>query len=139
MIRKISVLFLALAFISVAFAQERGVGNEKRIVPDMNYVAPQAPTTTLESINAIGETFITTDYDYGGNNVIPKMISLADIDGTGDLDPFFVGMVRDNVAAVARYVAFGYSAFGAPIDAFRAFAPALSLVGEQHNFVLAEL
>ncbi|MCU0342720.1 MAG: T9SS type A sorting domain-containing protein [Ignavibacterium sp.] len=127
MIRKLSVLFLAVALISTAFAQERGVGNEKRIVPDVNYVAPQSPTSTLESITAIGETFITTDYDYGGNNAIPKMVSMADIDGTGDLDPFFVGMVRDNVAAVARYIAFGYSAFGAPIDAFRAFAPAQSL------------
>lgn len=127
MIRKISVLFLALAFISVAFAQERSVGNEKRVVPDMNYVAPQSPTTSLESINAIGETFITTDYDYGGNNVIPKMISLADIDATGDLDPFFVGMVRDDAAAVARYIGFGYSAFGAPIDVFKAFAPTQSL------------
>ena len=127
MIRKISVLFLALAFISVAFAQERGVGNEKMVVPDMNYQAPQSSSTTLEGTYAIGETFITTDYDYGGNNVIPKMISLADIDATGDLDPFFVGMVRDNAAAVARYIGFGYSAFGAPIDVFRAFAPAQSL------------
>lgn len=127
MIKKISVLFLALAFISVAFAQERSVGNEKRIVPDMNYQAPNSPSNPIEGTTLIGETFITTDYDYGGNNVIPKMISLADIDGTGDLDPFFVGMVRDNVAAVARYIAFGYSAFGAPIDVFRAFAPAQSL------------
>ena len=126
MIKKLSVLFLAVAFMSTAFAQERGVGNEKRMVPDMNYAAPQSPTTTLKNINAIGETFITTDYDYGGNNAIPKMISLADIDGIGDLDPFFVGMVRDNAASVARNVAFGYSAFGAPIDVFRAFDPAQS-------------
>ncbi len=127
MIKKISVLFLALAFISVAFAQERSVGNEKMIVPDMNYQAPNFPSNPIEGTTLIGETFITTDYDYGGNNVIPKMITLADIDATGDLDPFFVGMVRDNAAAVARYIAFGYSAFGAPIDAFKAFAPAQSL------------
>jgi len=126
MIKKISVLFLALAFISIAFAQERSVGNEKMIVPDLNYQAPNSQSNSIEGTTLIGETFITTDYDYGGNNVIPKMISLADIDATGDLDPFFVGMVRDNAAAVARYVSFGYSAFGAPIDAFRAFAPAQS-------------
>jgi hypothetical protein len=127
MIKKISVLFLALAFFSIAFAQERNVASEKRIVPDMNYQAPNSPSNPIEGTTLVGETFITTDYDYGGNNVIPKMISLADIDGTGNLDPFFVGMVRDNVAAVARYISFGYSAFGAPIDAFRAFAPAQSL------------
>ena len=55
------------------------------------------------------------------------MISLADIDGTGNLDPFFVGMRRDNVAGIATHIAFGYSAFGAPIDVFRAFAPTQSL------------
>ena len=137
MIRKISVLFLALAFLSTAFAQERRVASEKMVVPDMNYQAPNAPSTILNKVTAIGETFITTDYDYGGNNVIPKMISLAELDQTGTLDPFFVGMVRDNAAAVARYIGFGYSAFGAPIDVFKAFAPAQSLGWEQHNFVLA--
>ncbi len=127
MIKKISILFLALAFISVAFAQERSVVVEKKVVPNMDYSAPQSPSTILNKTLAIGETFMTTDYDYAGNNVIPKMISFTDIDGTGDLDPFFVGMVRDNVAAIARYIGFGYSAFGAPIDVFKAFAPTQSL------------
>ncbi|MEO8231978.1 MAG: hypothetical protein ABI638_06825, partial [Ignavibacteriota bacterium] len=127
MIKKISVLFVALAIISTAFAQERKVGSEKMIVPDMNYQSPYPPTPIFNKVASIGETFITTDYDYAGNNVIPKMISRADIDGTGDLDPFFVGMVRDNASSVARYIAFGYSAFSAPIDVFKAFAPTQSL------------
>ncbi|HRP60962.1 MAG TPA: hypothetical protein PK833_11870, partial [Vicingus sp.] len=120
-------MFLALAFISTAFAQERKAGSETMIVPDMNYQAPNSPYNPIEGTTLIGETFITTDYDYAGNNVIPKMISRADIDGTGDLDPFFVGMVRDNAASVLRYIGFGYSAFGAPIDVFKAFAPTQSL------------
>jgi len=125
--KKISVLFFALIFVSTVVAQDRSVGNDKRIVPDVNYVAPQATNLTLKGVNFIGEEFIQTDFDYGGNNVIPKMISLADIDGTGNLDPFFVGMRRDNVAGIATHIAFGYSAFGAPIDVFRAFAPTQSL------------
>ncbi len=127
MIKKLSVLFIALAFMSVAFAQNSSVGKEKRIVPDMNFQAPNSPSTIQHKITSIGETFITTDYDYGGNNVIPKMIAFADIDQTGSLDPFFVGMVRDNVGGIARYISFGYKAFGAPIDAFSAFASAQSL------------
>ncbi len=123
MIKKFSVLFIALAFISTAFAQERRPGSERMIVPDLNYQSPTPSPSVQHKVTSIGETFITTDYDYGGNNVIPKMISRADIDGEGDLDPFFVGMVRNKAATILRYVAFGYSAFNAPIDVFRAFAP----------------
>ena len=125
--KKIFVIVFALIFVTTAVAQYRSVGNDKRMVPDVTYVAPHPTKPTLEGVNSIGETFIQTDFDYGGNNVIPKMISLADIDGTGSLDPFFVGMKRDNAASVNPYIAFGYKAFGAPIDYFSAFDPSLLL------------
>jgi len=127
MIKKLSVLFLAFSIFFVVNAQERRVVIEKRVVPDLNYQAPNSQVQTLDNPNLVGETFISTDYDYAGNNVIPKMISFADLDQTGTLDPFFVGMRRDNVGGVARFISFGYKAFGAPIDAFSAFDPSLSL------------
>lgn len=126
MIKRLSVLFFALAFVFTANAQ---VGQEKRMVPDPNYDAPVSHSMKLEKINSFGELFMHTDYDYAGNNVIPKMLDLADIDGQDNLDPFFVGMRRDNSASpvIPRYITFGYSAFGAPIDVFSAFDPSLSL------------
>jgi len=127
MIKRLSILFFALAFIFTANAQ---VGQEKRMVLDPNYDAPVSQSMKLEKINSsFGELFMQTDYDYAGNNVIPKMLDLADIDGEDNLDPFFVGMRRDGTVSppVARYIPFGYKAFGAPIDVFNAFNPSLSL------------
>lgn len=130
MIKKLSVLFLALALISTAFAQDRNVVLEKKMIPDPTYQAPRAQSTTLNKVSSIGETFIITDYDYGGNNVIPKMIDFADIDGEGSLDPFFTAMRRDNVGQPGiRHVVFGYKAFNAPIDVFNAFNPATASLG----------
>jgi len=126
MIKRLTVLFFAIAFVFSSFAQESKIGQEKRQIPDVSFQAPLTQKS-LHKVNSIGEVFITTDYDYGGNNAIPKMIDLANIDGTGSLDPFFVGMVRDNAAVVARHIAFGYKAFDAPLDFFRAFAPTQSL------------
>ncbi len=124
MIKKLSVLFFALAFIFTANAQ---VGQEKKMVLDPNYDGPVSQTMRLQKISSFGELFMQTDYDYAGNNVIPKMIALADIDGEDNLDPFFVGMRRDNASGIARFIPFGYKAFGAPIDVFSAFDPSLSL------------
>ncbi len=129
MIKRLSVLFFAIAFVFTAVAQDRNVGQEKMQTPDPTFQAPVSQSTTLEKVNAVGELFMQSDYDYGGNNVIPKMIDIADIDQTDNLDPFFVGMRRDNTVtpAVARFIPFGYKAFGAPIDVFSAFNPAQSL------------
>ncbi|HSL87872.1 MAG TPA: T9SS type A sorting domain-containing protein [Ignavibacteriaceae bacterium] len=129
MIKKLSVLFIALAIFSFAFAQDRNVVEVKRMVPDANLQVKQGPSTILEKLTAIGETFIITDYDYGGNNVIPKMIDLADIDGDGTLNPFFTAMERDLAVNSNRRVMFGYSAFGAPIDVFNAFDPTVANYG----------
>lgn len=121
---------MAMAIFSFAFAQERNVVEEKKMVPDPNFQAPQSHSTSLNKISLIGETYLTTDYDYGGNNTIPKMIGFADIDGEGSLDPFFTAMRRDIVVApTLRHVIFGYKAFNAPIDVFNAFDPALASVG----------
>jgi hypothetical protein len=69
MIKKLSVLLIALALFSFAFAQDRNVVEEKMMIPDANLQVKQGPSTILEKLTAIGETFIITDYDYGGNNV----------------------------------------------------------------------
>lgn len=129
MIKKLSVLLIALALFSFAFAQDRNVVEEKMMIPDANLQVKQGPSTILEKLSAIGETFIITDYDYAGNNVIPKMIDLADIDGDGSLNPFFTAMERDVLVNNNRRVMFGYSAFGAPIDLFNAFDPAVANYG----------
>ncbi|MBS4036014.1 MAG: T9SS type A sorting domain-containing protein [Ignavibacterium sp.] len=129
MIKKLSVLFVALALFSFAFAQDRNIVTEKMMVPDANLQVKQGPSTILEKLTAIGETFIITDYDYGGNNSIPKMIALADIDGDGTLNPFFTAMERDLAVNTNRRVMFGYSAFGAPIDVFNAFDPTVANYG----------
>ncbi len=121
---------MAMALFSFAFAQERNVVEERKMVPDLNFQAPQSHSTSLNKISAIGETYLTTDYDYGGNNTIPKMIGLADIDGEGSLDPFFTAMRRDIVAApTLRHSIFGYKAFNAPIYVSNAFDPELASVG----------
>jgi hypothetical protein len=129
MIKKLSVLLIALALFSFAFAQDRNVVEEKMMIPDANLQVKQGPSTILEKLTAIGETFIITDYDYGGNNTIPKMIALADIDGDGTLNPFFTAMERDLAVNSNRRVMFGYSAFGAPIDVFNAFDPTVANYG----------
>lgn len=129
MIKKLSVLLIALALFSFAFAQDRNVVEERMMLPDNSFQAPRSQSTTLEKLSAIGETFIITDYDYAGNNVIPKMIDLADIDGDGSLNPFFTAMERDITVNTQRRVMFGYSAFGAPIDVFNAFDPAVANFG----------
>jgi hypothetical protein len=129
MIKKLSVLLIALALFSFAFAQDRNVVEEKMMIPDANLQVKQGPSTILEKLTAIGETFIITDYDYGGNNTIPKMIDLADIDGDGTLNPFFTAMERDLAVNSDRRVMFGYSAFGAPIDVFNAFDPTVANYG----------
>ena len=128
MIKKLSVLFFAFAFVTMTFAQTRSTSNLKLKVPDPNFRSTTINHTALNKVNLIGETFITTGYDYAANNAIPIMIDLADLDGTGGLDPIFTAMKRD-VEGGDRLVMFGYKAFGVAIDAFNAFPQASTVTG----------
>lgn len=126
MIKKLSVLFLALTFAFSAFAQERKTEIHEMKVPDANY-APVSSTTpnTLNKVSAIGENFILTGYDYAANNQIGLMVSLADIDGSDNMDAIFTAMKRP-VGSTFRQTMFGYKAFGV-IDALDAFGPTNTL------------
>src|SRR5690554_6664499 len=123
--RTFTTFFMCLFVVGFVQAQEKTIVKVKKDIPlnnlqqtvntQVNYTSPLDP----------GQLFITTDYDYAGNNVIPNMIMVGpDIDAAGTADPIFTAMRRQDQAA-QRDVMFGYYAFGL-IDAFNAFDATVS-------------
>jgi hypothetical protein len=126
--RLFTTLFLALLLPALLLAQSSNLKEQEQRMQKVDPSIERAITTpsnfssTLSKTNASQLFF--TEYDYAGNNTIPNMLDMNDLDGDGDWDVFGVGMQRF-IANQTRSVQFFADDDGAFIN-FAASDPTLT-------------
>jgi hypothetical protein len=127
MVKNMTISIFVLAFACLTFAQNKNVIKENWVLPSDNNPAVISQEKYNSPALAPGQELFKTDYDYMQNNAIAPMITLADLDGDGALDPMMTAMARQN--AGTRTVRFAYIAFGAAPDNFSAFDETIGTSG----------
>ena len=126
MLKNTFTILLVLALVPIlVLGQNKSLSKDKKVIPLINnnsgIYTKHTPNVIPNAPQDPGELFITTDYDYAGNNTIPRMVALAgDLDADGTPDPIFTAMQRFDAITTVRKAMFGYKAFDL-IDAFSAF------------------